>query len=122
MPYNPLSMSDGRERETKPAATWRGSVAAMMEATEERPAGPQHTRAELLRRSFPLFAMELACRAHTLTHTHTHRHALLCWHAHTRTRGHTQPFSPFCSQAVPPFWWISQANSLARGGHWGWLF
>lgn len=66
----------------------------------------EHTRAELLRRSFLLFALELALRAHTHIYTlqHTHTHSLSLFH----------PSASICSQAVATFWWISQAYSLAK--------
>lgn len=102
IPYNPLNMCDGRDWETKPAANWRGSVAAMMEATEERPAGPQHTRAELLRRSFPLFAMELACRADTRGHSRTHTHTGTLTHTHAHGDTHS-PFHPAVPKLFPHF-------------------
>lgn len=49
---------------------------AMLDPTGDIPS--EHTRAELLRRSFLLFALELALRSHTHIHTHfsTHIHSL----------------------------------------------
>lgn len=49
---------------------------AMLDPTGDIPS--EHTRAELLRRSFLLFALELVLRSHTHIHTHfsTHIHSL----------------------------------------------
>ena len=95
------------------------------------------TESELLKQSLCLYLLwNQAGEAHTdtqrererdrerdtCTNTHTHKHKDTQTHTDADRHTHTgtlhrlfHPSTSICSQAVPKFWWISQANSLATG-------
>lgn len=58
----------------------------------------EHTRAELLRGSFLLFALELALRSHTHTHTFTAAYTHIDTHTHMRS---LSAFFTLLHQSVP---------------------
>lgn len=77
---------------------------AMLDPTGDIPS--EHTRAELLRK-LPPVCTEISSG---ITYTHTQPSQ----HIHTLTLSLLHPSASICSQAVPTFWWISQAYFLAQ--------